>query len=1337
MAYTNLETVWQHSAISSLSLLSKKLLAAGCANILSIYDLHKKSVLCKYVFKRFVIIHGIETIPDLKHNSYILCVCGNRFINVLRFYLSTSNLLSIFGDYHCDNVIHCTAYPEELSLYIQALSSHGLFKVIKLSQDVSQNNGNVDSTSVQLKTSICYAGRVFQYSSSAASLSSSFDKTLVFCGSTFGNIYVYTIPNCNILQSVIAPSLCLCSQKGVIFSIDFCCLASNDSSSTRSFRLASCAEDRSIAIWSSSGKSDGDISDFNHWALMYHLKAGSFFDGSAIFESRIWCVRIGDWGIIATGEDCRVVYYRWNKIAQPTVMRNIHRGQSVWCCCVWSENTEDRESVLLATGGNDGAICVRELKGHLDHCSEVKYVVLPCHALPTNNTAELVIESFPSCQQVSVNFKEKDFARVLFFGSRGRLFYTTNLGLIYTYFDTNDQIVRQVCPNVHRLFKDKCTILQSEKSSTKSNIFTSSFLSGYVTCSTSPNRSYVVIGNISGHLLLIKLLEDYPFMEWLDIINMNDKIMKIIWIHSSYIITGLPSGDSLIVSLSKVGNTISFGKTFTNLQSSNSSKNMKWLSAASELIPICCNSTESNGENILLTGTRDGGIYSYVINFLTNSKQVHTPVWFSKSCHKRGGCTSMLVIKSEPNCNILSCGRTYGEVKYWCVQSNGSLSLLGIVLRSDHLTWIERLYQSNDNKIYALGFQSKFFKAISLNHKCIQTANQLDWSFICPIRQDGCFVVDCSGGNHYWDWFLPTTLKTNKLDGSDDYSCGYEFGVTVVDDEAVDDKRNSSIPVFASINRGKVVIQSDLHSCLLSCKVKQCNFEPIYLNSFLHGQTINTCLLLNKCDIFSCQDHYKGNSNNKQIELYCLTGGEDTLVSSLKLSLPLTTSAACVNEPISSFPQHHRGHISSIRCMDLPYIFTDSISSIQETVSKRYMLTAGGRGQICLWQLVSSSNESAVMTGFLGSKKIRHDEYYQIDDTSDDNHNDTVEQSDGDNDTGNSKHFRNAVVSSDIRVMAMTCIQIPRQENQLNDNVLVISGCSDGYVHFLHIQPSVECRTEYPKFSEIGRIKPTSLSSTTNKSSHHISCCLDLQLLHVTSNCISFAVSNSCGELHGWILPWRPIANYDSADNQCSNELHICDEDNDVDEIFGLCLNSAYHWILNCAPIPPFYIPNQLAFNCITSLMTETTSFDSNTILMTVVVGGDDGSIRVALVPVHISQINSTYPRWSASCVRHFSSVVKVATCPNLAATDQFLYYFLSLASDQRLILWCLNTISSSDLQLNPIKCILLCGLGEPHSLSVTSINYQLCHVNKKEDSEICPAYALIVGNGAQLIRIS
>ncbi|CAH8519924.1 unnamed protein product [Schistosoma bovis] len=1339
MTYKSLETIWQHCPITALSYISKSLLAVGSANVLNIYNIHKKSVLCKYLLRRFVIMHNIETIPDSRRNSYILCTFGNRFVTVLGFDLSSSNLSLIFEDYHCDNVVYCKINTNELSLYLQTLSSHGLFQVIKLSWDFNKNSNNVDVTCVHLQTSACYTGHIFQYSSPSSSLlSSPVDKALVFCGSTFGNIHIFKIPNDNVTQSSVAPSLSLCAQKGVIFSLDFCCLASEQSSSKKSFRLVSCAEDRSIAVWSTSVESNGGVKDFSFWELVYNLKAGSIFDDSVIFESRIWCVRVGDWGIVATGEDCRVVYYQWNKISHPNVLRNIHRGQNVWCCSVWSDNTDNSEFVLLATGGNDGAICIRELTHYRNDCDESECIILPCHEFTTNNTKELMIDSHemkitsPRSQQVSFNFKEKDFARVLFFGSCGRLFYVTNLGLIYTYFYLNDPIVRQVFPKIHRNFEDANT-----EFSEKPNRSMVSFLGGYLTCCTSLDRSHVIIGNISGYLLLVRLLEDSPFMEWLDIVTINDKIMKIIWINSSYVIIGLTNGDSFIIPLLKVENTLSFGKTFTIIQGSNSSKNMKWLNTSSELIPVHFNNTEISDKQILVTGTRDGGIYSYVVNFLIESTKMYSPVWFLKSCHKSGGCTSMLVIKGQSDCHLLSCGRTYGDVKYWSIQSNGSLNLLATILRSDHITWIEKLYRSIDNKIYALGFQSKYFKAISLNHQCLQAANQLDWSFTCPVRQDGCFVVDCGGGNHYWDWFLPngTTIKTNKLTDCENGNYSYSAGIVVDNSESIEMKSSSLCPVFASINKGKVVIRSDPHNCILSYRANNCNFEPIYLNPSLHGQTINTCLLLNKNDIFGVQNYLKGDSNDQHIELYCFAGGEDTLISSWKISLPMMSTDPCINEPISSFPQHHRGHISSVRCVDIPYILINNINSTQETVSKRYMLSAGGRGQICLWRLVSS-NEPALVAGFLGSTKIRHNEYCRVGNVSDDN--DTVQQdngSDHDDDLKTAK-FKNVIVSSDIRVMALDCVQVPRQEDQLDDNILVIAGCSDGYVRLIHVQPSSGSNKEYPKFSEIERINPTILP--TNKSDNHISCCLDLKLLQITSYQISFAISNSRGELHGWIIPWCPLRGYGFTDNhQCTSEPYMYQQDKDIDGLFGLRLNSAYHWMLNCQPIPPFHIQNPLAFNCITSPTIEVTLSDSNTISTIIVVGGDDGSIRIAQIPLdicHSSKSNVTYPQWSASCVKHFSSVVKITTCPNFELTNEFLYYFLSLASDQRVILWRLNKTSSCDFQLNATKYFLLCGLGDPHSLSVTSINIQSLCIYTKEYKNKC--FVLVVGTGAQLIQV-
>nr|CAH8842136.1 unnamed protein product [Trichobilharzia regenti] len=320
--------------------------------------------------------------------------------------------------------------------------------------------------------------------------------------------------------------------------------------------------------------------------------------------------------------------------------------------------------------------------------------------------------------------------------------------------------------------------------------------------------------------------------------------------------------------------------------------------------------------------------------------------------------------------------------------------------------------------------------------------------------------------------------------------------------------------------------------------------------------------------------------------------------------------------------------------------------------------------------------------------------------------------------------------------MAMVCVQITREECQMIDDLLVIAGCSDGYVRLIHIEVPSGNTVGYPKFSEIGRINPV---SSANNSGNHSSCCLDLNVLSITSSQICFAMSNSRGEVHGWILPWCPLNSNPTDNNECVSKIENNDCYSDVDGVFGLYLNSAFHWVLNCAPIPPFHIPNQLAFNCITSLSFETPFSSNNTDSIIVAVGADDGSVRVAVVPVNFDRNSRSpvmHPQWSVSCVKHYSSVVKLATCPHFESCDQYLYYFLSVASDQRLILWCLKANSQElvdNFQLNAIKCILLCGLGEPHSLSISCQHHQVRSGNKKNYT----TFALVVGTGAHLIRVS
>lgn len=129
-----------------------------------------------------------------------------------------------------------------------------------------------------------------------------------FGGTSFGQIHSFLFESdlnqCNSLE---ISTLCFqkvgclvwyLNLKGVICSIDFCYLKSE-----ACFRLVSCAEDRSIAIWSQSSLNvTSPIYSVYQWNLLYFLKAGSIFDETIVFNSRIWRVRIGNWGFLAIGE---------------------------------------------------------------------------------------------------------------------------------------------------------------------------------------------------------------------------------------------------------------------------------------------------------------------------------------------------------------------------------------------------------------------------------------------------------------------------------------------------------------------------------------------------------------------------------------------------------------------------------------------------------------------------------------------------------------------------------------------------------------------------------------------------------------------------------------------------------------------------------------------------------------------------------------------------------------------------------------------------------------------------------------------------------------------------
>uniref|UniRef100_A0A915EUV8 Uncharacterized protein n=1 Tax=Echinococcus canadensis TaxID=519352 RepID=A0A915EUV8_9CEST len=87
--------------------------------------------------------------------------------------------------------------------------------------------------------------------------------------------------------------------KGIIFAVDLC-----KPSFTSTCLLASAAEDRSIVIWSSQFDElcGSPQSRFTEWNILHRLDICAINLKMPLFESRVWCVQMNDWGIIAAGE---------------------------------------------------------------------------------------------------------------------------------------------------------------------------------------------------------------------------------------------------------------------------------------------------------------------------------------------------------------------------------------------------------------------------------------------------------------------------------------------------------------------------------------------------------------------------------------------------------------------------------------------------------------------------------------------------------------------------------------------------------------------------------------------------------------------------------------------------------------------------------------------------------------------------------------------------------------------------------------------------------------------------------------------------------------------------
>lgn len=129
--------------------------------------------------------------------------------------------------------------------------------------------------------------------------------------------------------------------KGIIFAVDLF-----KPSFTSACLLASAAEDRSVVLWSSQFNEmcESPHLRFRHWNVLRCLDAYALNTRVPLFESRVWCVQMNDWGMVSAGEvritnsiqqikDCSLVCCPWRDSdcnLEPIVLKSVHRGRSIW-----------------------------------------------------------------------------------------------------------------------------------------------------------------------------------------------------------------------------------------------------------------------------------------------------------------------------------------------------------------------------------------------------------------------------------------------------------------------------------------------------------------------------------------------------------------------------------------------------------------------------------------------------------------------------------------------------------------------------------------------------------------------------------------------------------------------------------------------------------------------------------------------------------------------------------------------------------------------------------------------------------------------------------------------
>ncbi|KAF6776959.1 hypothetical protein AHF37_03312 [Paragonimus kellicotti] len=383
--------------------------------------------------------------------------------------------------------------------------------------------------------------------------------------------------------------------------------------------------------------------------------------------------------------------------------------------------------------------------------------------------------------------------------------------------------------------------------------------------------------------------------------------------------------------------------------------------------------------------------------------------------------------------------------------------------------------------------------------------------------------------------------------------------------------------------------------------------------------------------------------------------------------------------------------MSSIRCLTMPV--RSGCAKYAVRFVGDYLLTGGGRGQLCLWSLRFgvSSRHSPLRPGWLGFTRLRLTAAQAgkcstiCSAVSDDSYPACLSKQNN---------------SSDLRIMGIVCVELDSDTTADVPLLLALAACSDGSIRLLIIQPPCSKHPKCPKFKELGTLEQ--LCHSPHQFLRPTACYLDMKLLSWTGSELCVMTTNTASLIECWSVHRSGAI----------DPLDITDSS----------WSAVRNWTLVSQPIAPYLIQTKPALNCIDAIHSESPGPH-----IVAAVGADDGSVRVAM----ISYAVTLSPKWVAAAICHYAAVISM-TIISYNTSDGSLE-LLSLSADQRVIHWrcVLETSTRVVSELYPLYRSILPGIGDPHALCVD--------ITLDKQFEVCARrskWALVAGTGTFLLQV-